>query len=46
MAQGQNLAKMKANTRNIKDMIEECQTHITGFKLGAFKEAKALLNNV
>ena len=37
---------MKEKMLIINNMIEACQAHITGFKLGAFKEARALLNNV
>ncbi len=46
MAQEQNLAKSKGNMGNTNNIIDECQTHITGFKLGAFMEARALLTNV
>ena len=46
MSQEHNPAKMNDNMGIINHMIEECRAHITGFKLGAFEEAKALLNNV
>ena len=46
MPQEHNPANMREKMGIINNMIEECQAHITGFKLGAFKEAGALLKNV
>ena len=45
MSQELNQERMKEKLENIKNIIEQCNAHISGFKMGAFKEARALLKS-
>ena len=46
MSQEQSHERMKEKLQNIQDIIDQCSAHISGFKLGAFKEARALLKSI
>jgi hypothetical protein len=45
MSQELNQERMKEQLENIRNIIEQCNAHISGFKMGAFKEARALLKS-